>query len=84
MAEQMGNPICYKGTIADFNNGVSSGYYDVRGTVQNGPVPSFYGILLIIQGGSEIVQITSTNSNNLYLRTSTNGGTSWASWSALN
>ena len=79
----MGNPICYKGNVVDFNTITSSGYYDIRGAVQNGPGSLFYGVLLTVRGGNEILQLVSTSDNMLYTRTSTDRGSSWSNWVKL-
>ena len=80
----MGNPICYKGTVVDFNTVTSSGYRDIRGAVQNGPGSLFYGVLLTVRGGNEILQLVSTSDNILFSRASTSGGSEWSDWVKLN
>ena len=79
----MGWPICNKGNVTDFNSSNQLGYYDIRGNVLNAPKPSFYGLLLVVRSGSEVLQLVSTSSNELFSRTSTNGGTSWTDWATI-
>lgn len=76
------------GGTGDFNTVVSSGYYRYNGSPANAPTGASgeFGVLLVYAAGSYISQTAHcflTSRYGLYIRSSTNTGSTWTVWTQL-
>ena len=83
VAEQMGNPIGYKGdkSNTDANTITSSGLYYLNDGITNALAWSFL-IVFSFGSGNDVVQINTHNSESLTKIRKRTGGT-WSSWQTL-
>lgn len=80
-----------RGTIGgtgDFNTVVSSGYYRYNGSPANAPTGANgeFGVLMVYAAGSYISQIAHcflSSQYGIYIRSSTNTGSTWTAWLKL-
>lgn len=70
---------------ANFNSLTTSGAYQIGdlSTMTNGPTSSGYGVLEVVKARSYIVQRFIANGPNVYVRMSSNSGSTWSSWKTL-
>lgn len=76
------------GGTGDFNTVVSSGYYRYNGAPANAPTGANgeFGVLMVYAAGSYISQIAHcflSSQYGLYIRSSTNTGSTWTAWTQL-
>lgn len=76
------------GGTGDFNTVVSSGYYRYNGAPANAPTGASgeFGVLMVYAAGSYISQIAHcflSSRYGLYIRSSTNTGSTWTAWTQL-